>query len=311
MEKILSFLSMLRTIIYLLSFLFSCVGVLLGVAFFTLVERKIMGLAHYRKGPNKVMISGLSQPISDAAKLLTKEFPKLSPLKLYMFMMGPSVAITLMLLCWSWHEYISSVLSNNLKIFTVFAIMGLTAFPFLLMSWGSNTKYALIGGYRAVAQIISYEVCLLLFALSVFYIPKSFSLTFINLLQNNLWFSVACAPTFLFWMMLCMAESNRTPFDLAEGESELVSGFNVEYGGGLFAFIFISEYGMIMFLSLVTSLLFLGGGVFTLVKMFLVCLMFIWVRCCFPRVRYDKLMMTSWKLALPYSISMLALNMWF
>jgi NADH-ubiquinone oxidoreductase chain 1 len=143
-----------------------------------------------------------------------------------------------------------------------------------------------------VAQIISYEVCLVLFLLVAVYASKTYRLPTIKIIQDNIWVGLFCLPLFLVWMLLCIAEANRTPFDLAEGESEIVSGFNIEYGGGLFAFIFIREYGMIMFLRFITSLFFLGGQNI-LAKTFLVCFLFVWVRCAFPRVRYDVLIITA------------------
>ena len=274
---------------------------LLGVAFFTLIERKIMGLAHYRKGPNKVVVWGVRQPIADALKLLTKEFPKISSYKIIIFYAGPSLRILLMLLCWGWYDFKFVSNPTRLKIIIILAVIRLTAYGFLLTRWGSNSKYSLLGGHRAVAQIISYEVCLVLFLLVAIYSSKTYNLQTIKMIQDNMWLGLFCLPLFLVWMLLCIAEANRTPFDLAEGESEIVSGFNIEYGGGLFAFIFIREYGIIIFLRFITSLFFLGARNL-LVKTFLVCFVFIWVRCAFPRVRYDILIMAAWKVALPYRL---------
>lgn len=296
-----------NAIIYFVDFLFSIVGVLLGVAFFTLIERKVMGLIHYRKGPNKVLVWGLRQPIADALKLLTKEFPKFTAYKILMYYGGPCVGILLILLCWGWYDFSFNTRSNTIKIIVILAIIRLSAYSFLLTSWGSNSKYALLGGHRAVAQIISYEVCLVLFLLVVIYITKNFGIGATSEIQRGLWFIIFSAPLFISWTMLCMAEANRTPFDLAEGESEIVSGFNIEYGGGLFAFIFIREYGIIMLLSFITALFFIGGRNL-LVKTFLMCVIFVWVRCAFPRVRYDALIITAWKLALPYRLAIVLLS---
>nr|YP_010503024.1 NADH dehydrogenase subunit 1 [Thyreophagus entomophagus]UXD78886.1 NADH dehydrogenase subunit 1 [Thyreophagus entomophagus] len=290
-------------IMFYADLIFSYIGVLLSIAFFTLMERKLMGLAHYRKGPNKVLLWGISQPIADATKLLTKEYTKLSFLKYSMFNSGPSTSILLMLLCWGWYEFSSSITPTSMKIMIIVSLMSLTAYGFILMSWGSNSKYSLVGGYRAVAQIISYEVCMVIFMMIIFYLCKSFKMSDLKELQENMWFMFSFYPTFLCWTLLCMAESNRTPFDTAEGESEIVSGFNIEYGGGLFALIFISEYGMIMLMSFLSSLIFLGGMTMLMVKTFAFCTLYIWVRCAFPRVRYDNLMMMCWKVSLPYSLS--------
>nr|YP_009560918.1 NADH dehydrogenase subunit 1 [Trouessartia rubecula]QAB47270.1 NADH dehydrogenase subunit 1 [Trouessartia rubecula] len=290
---------------FMLSFIFAMVGVLLGVAFFTLMERKVMGLMHYRKGPNKVILLGVLQPMADALKLLTKEYTKIQALKLFMYWLAPVLGIFLMCSMWMWYESLFLTLNNKMKVFSILAIMSISAFVFLLTSWGSNSKYSLIGGYRAVSQIISYEVCFMIFIFSIIYMSKTYNVSFIKMIQEKWWFSLFSLPLFFMWIMMCMAESNRTPFDLAEGESEIVSGFNIEYGGGLFALLFIMEYGMIMFLSFMTSFLFMGMT-FSLLKTFFMCFMFVWIRCCFPRVRYDKLMELCWKVCLIYSLSILS-----
>lgn len=224
-----------------------------------------------------------------------------------MFYLGPCVSIVLILFCWGWYDYTHSISSNSTKLIIILAIIRLSAYGFLLTRWGSNSKYALLGGHRAVAQIISYEVCLILFILVILYISKSYSIEGTKHSQQGIWFILYRIPLFISWIMLCIAESNRTPFDLAEGESEIVSGFNVEYGGGLFAFIFIREYGIIIFLRFITPLLFLGGRAL-LAKTILICILFVWVRCAFPRVRYDILIITAWKLALPYRLAMVCLS---
>ena len=263
-----------KILMFLADFLLAVVGVLLSVAFFTLMERKVIGLIHYRKGPNKVLVFGVSQPIADALKLLTKENPKLSPIKTRMYALGPSTGLTLILLYWVWYDFCFNCRSRPLKIMVVFAVIRLTAYRFILIRWGSNTKYSLIGGHRVVAQIISYEVCLMLFALMVIYLSKGYSIGGIAQLQQGLWMLWATLPLGITWIILCLAETNRTPFDLAEGESEIVSGFNIEYGGGLFALIFIREYGMIIFLRFITCCLFLGAQA-TLAKTFVLCVLFV------------------------------------
>ena len=273
----------------------------MGVAFFTLIERKVIGLIHYRKGPNKVVVHGLSQPIADATKLLTKEAIKINFTKIIIFIAGPTTRILLIILCWGTYNFNFSANRTAIKVLIIMAIIRLTAYGFLLTRWGSNSKYALLGGYRAVAQIISYEVCLVLFIITALFCFKTYSIEKLQINQQGLWFICICAPLFLVWLLLCIAEANRTPFDLAEGESELVSGFNVEYGGGLFALIFIREYGIIIFLRFLTTLLFIGTHL-TLLKTFMLCFLFVWTRCAFPRVRYDILIQTAWKTALPISL---------
>lgn len=287
-----------------MSFLLSAVGVLLRVAFFTLIERKIIGLIHYRKGPNKVLLWGVSQPITDAVKLLVKEFPKISYRKIFIFQAGPLIGLWLIIICWQWYPFLWQRVPPSINVIIILCLISLTVYSFILTRWGSNRKYSLIGGFRAISQVISYEVCLILFLLTIFYISKSYKLNTLTTIQENYWFSLYRLPLFFVWVILCIAESNRTPFDLAEGESELVSGFNVEYGGGLFALIFIREYGMIIVLSFITSVVFMGGSI-VILKTFLVCFIYVWARRCFPRVRYDKLIKLAWKIALPYSLAII------
>ena len=164
--------------------------------------------------------------------------------------------------------------TRSLKVLIILAAIRLTAYGFLLTRWGSNSKYAVIGGHRAVAQIISYEVCLILFILVIIYLSKSYSFRALKNNQTNIWFIVLSAPLFLTWVLLCIAERNRTPFDLAEGESEIVSGFNIEYGRRLFAIIFIREYGMILILRFLTSFVFIGGRI-TIIKTFIMATLFV------------------------------------
>nr|AST11058.1 NADH dehydrogenase subunit 1 [Sarcoptes scabiei]AST11110.1 NADH dehydrogenase subunit 1 [Sarcoptes scabiei]AST11136.1 NADH dehydrogenase subunit 1 [Sarcoptes scabiei]AST11149.1 NADH dehydrogenase subunit 1 [Sarcoptes scabiei]AST11162.1 NADH dehydrogenase subunit 1 [Sarcoptes scabiei] len=286
------------------SFLLSFLGVLLSVAFFTLVERKFMGLMHYRKGPNKVLLYGILQPISDSMKLFTKDSLKIQSLKIFIFFMGPLLGFFIMLSMWSIYYYYYNYFFLKLKIFIVFVLMSLSVYSFIFTSWGSNSKYSLLGGYRIISQVISYEICFIFFFMSFFFFLKSFDFFFLVKLQDFLPLVFFNLIFFFSWMLMIMAESNRTPFDLAEGESEIVSGFNIEYGGGFFALIFITEYGLIMFMSFLTGLFFFGSD-FMFLKIFLFCFLFIWIRCSFPRIRYDLLMYTNWKICLPFSIMFL------
>lgn len=294
---------------YLIRLLIIVVGVLLRVAFFTLVERKVIGLMHYRKGPNKLVIWGISQPISDATKLLTKENSKFSFSKIIIITIGPFVGIVLMLICWRiTNTCFQHIRKSGVTLIVILSLISLSPYVFILTGWGSNTKYALIGSLRAISQVISYEVCLILFVLAVIYRLINYKLESIIKIQENYWMLIINIPIFITWITMCIAERNRTPFDHAERERELVRGFNLEYGGGLFAVIFIIEYGIIMFIRLVTSILFIGIGRL-LVKTTCVCLIFIWVRCCFPRIRYDKLIWISWKICLPYRLRMISLSL--
>lgn len=282
---------------------------LLRVAFFTLVERKILGLMHYRKGPNKLIIWGISQPISDAVKLLTKEGPKFSFSKMIIIRIGPFAGMMLIIICWrTTHVCFQQIRKSGVRLILILSLIRLSPYVFILTGWGRNTKYTLIGSLRAISQVISYEVCLILFVLVVVYRLISYKLENIIKIQENYWIMFINLPIFITWITICIAERNRTPFDHAERERELVRGFNLEYGGGLFAVIFIIEYGIIIFIRLLTCLLFTGARIL-LVKTTCVCLVFVWVRCCFPRLRYDKLMWISWKICLPYRLSLIAVSL--
>lgn len=268
-----------------------------------------MGVSHYRKGPSKVSTGGYLQPISDAEKLLLKENLKMGGFKLIFYSIGPIFSVFVILFCWGWYNFSFRINPTSIKFIIIISFMSFIAYGFMFTSWGSNTKYSLLGGNRAIAQVLSYEVCLVLFALLVIYSCKNFSLSFLTVLQENFWLIWLSLPTFFFWLTLCLAESNRTPFDTAEGESEIVSGFNIEYGSGFFAFIFIREYGMIIVVRFLTTIIFLGG--IYIVKVFLLCFFYVWARCSFPRLRYDQLILNSWKILLPQSVAACLLSLSF
>jgi len=224
--------------------------------------------------------------------------------KIIIFYSGPCVIILIIIISWTWFNYKFNEIPTIIKILIILAIIRLISYGFILTRWGSNTKYSLIGGYRTVAQIISYEVCLIFFVLILSYLTKTLRIEKIKLIQENIWIIWIFLPIFFRWLLLILAETNRTPFDLAEGESEIVSGFNIEYRRGLFALIFIREYGIIIFLRFLTTVIFLGT-VNIIIKTFILCIMFIIWRCSFPRIRYDKLIIISWKIILPTSICFL------
>jgi len=265
------------------------VGVLLGVAFFTLMERKVLGYVHFRKGPTKVFYFGLLQPISDAVKLFSKEFNKGYIISFYFFLFGPFFGFFLMLFLWSVYGGFFGDFGSFFSLVFVFCFLRLGVYFLLFCSWGSNSKYSLLGGYRSVSQTVSYEVRLIFFVLVLVYVLGSYDFSTFFFFQYGGWMLFYSLIFFFSWMYVCLAESNRTPFDFSEGESELVSGFNVEYGGGVFSLVFICEYGMIIFLCFLRICFFLGGVGF-LLKFLIFCFLFVWVRCCFPRYRYDYLM---------------------
>nr|AXS64941.1 NADH dehydrogenase subunit 1 [Conotrachelus sp. KM-2017] len=283
--------------------------VLIGVAFLTLLERKVLGYIHLRKGPNKVGFIGMLQPFSDAIKLFTKE--QISPLmsNFNIYYVCPSMNLFLSLLLWLCIPFFSLNLNFNLSMLFFLAISSLSVYTIMLAGWSSNSNYAMLGSLRSVAQTISYEVSLVLILMSFMFMILS--LNFIDLMkfQEYLWFIYLMFPLSFMWLVSSLAETNRSPFDFAEGESELVSGFNVEYSSGGFAMIFLAEYSSILFMSLICSLLFMGANLFNLTfffKIMMFVFFWVWVRGTFPRYRYDKLMYLAWKSYLFSSLSMLS-----
>ena len=277
------------------------VGVLLGVAFFTLMERKVLGYIHFRKGPTKVFYFGLFQPIADAVKLFSKEVLKGFKFSFFLFCAGPIIGISLMLILWGVYCGYFGVLGRVFSFLYIFCFLRLGVYFLLFRGWGSNRKYSLLGGYRSVSQTISYEVRMIFFVLVLVYLVSFYDLYNFYFFQVGFWFLFVNFIFFVGWLYVCLAESNRTPFDFSEGESELVSGFNVEYGGGLFSIIFICEYGMIIFLSFISICLFFGSR-FYVFKFLIFCFLYVWIRCCFPRFRYDFLIIGAWKVLLPFSL---------
>ncbi|NP_597955.1 NADH dehydrogenase subunit 1 (mitochondrion) [Ursus americanus] len=293
------------------------VPILLAVAFLTLVERKVLGYMQLRKGPNIVGPYGLLQPIADAMKLFTKE--PLRPLtsSVTMFIMAPILALTLALTMWIPLPMPYPLVNMNLGVLFMLAMSSLAVYSILWSGWASNSKYALIGALRAVAQTISYEVTLTIILLSVLLMNGSFTLSTLITTQEHLWLIFPTWPLAMMWFISTLAETNRAPFDLAEGESELVSGFNVEYAAGPFALFFLAEYTNIIMMNALTTVLFFGAfhspympELYTVnftVKTLLLTASFLWIRASYPRFRYDQLMHLLWKSFLPLT---LALCMW-
>nr|QUO98737.1 NADH dehydrogenase subunit 1 [Pseudolimnophila brunneinota] len=298
MELLLSFVGSLMLII--------CVMV--GVAFLTLLERKVLGYIQIRKGPNKVGLLGIPQPFCDAIKLFTKEqtYPLVSNYISYYF--SPVFSLFLSLMVWICIPYLIKLFSFNLGVLFFLCCMSLGVYTVMIAGWSSNSNYALLGGLRAVAQTISYEVSLVLILLSFIFLIGGYNLLFFFYYQTYIWFIVLSFPLGLVWFASSLAETNRTPFDFAEGESELVSGFNVEYSSGGFALIFLAEYASILFMSMLFVIIFMGCDIYSMsfyIKLMFISFMFIWVRGTLPRFRYDKLMYLAWKSFLPLSLNYL------
>nr|YP_009332118.1 NADH dehydrogenase subunit 1 [Californiconus californicus]APH08601.1 NADH dehydrogenase subunit 1 [Californiconus californicus] len=297
----------------LISCLFAYVCILLAVAFFTLLERKGLSYIQLRKGPNKVGIAGLPQPLADAAKLLTKEIAKPTMANYSLYFVAPVFSFILALLLWQLYPSLYSLSYFKWGILFFLCVSGMNVYGTLLAGWASNSKYALLGSLRAIAQTISYEVSMALILLFPLFLVGSFSFTEIKESQEGIWFAFLMIPVSLIWFTTCVAETNRAPFDFAEGESELVSGFNIEYGSAGFALIFLAEYANILVMSLFSALLFFGGDSFFvlssdfgfMLKVLFFAFAFIWVRGSYPRFRYDLLMNLTWKGFLPASLSFL------
>nr|YP_001650762.1 NADH dehydrogenase subunit 1 [Solenostomus cyanopterus]BAF74886.1 NADH dehydrogenase subunit 1 [Solenostomus cyanopterus]BBU25683.1 NADH dehydrogenase subunit 1 [Solenostomus cyanopterus] len=290
------------------------VPVLLAVAFLTLLERKVLGYMQFRKGPNIVGPYGLLQPIADGVKLFIKEPVKPSTSSPTLFILAPTLALSLALTLWAPLPLPSSLVDLNLSIMFILALSSLAVYSILGSGWASNSKYALIGALRAVAQTISYEVSLGLIILSLVIFSGNFSLNSLSTAQEPLWLLIPAWPLAAMWFISTLAETNRAPFDLTEGESELVSGFNVEYAGGPFALFFLAEYANILLMNTLSALLFLGALHFEttdifnssllMIKSALLASLFLWVRASYPRFRYDKLMHLIWKNFLPATLAM-------
>nr|AXS65349.1 NADH dehydrogenase subunit 1 [Elateroidea sp. 10 KM-2017] len=293
-------------ILFLFSAFILVVGVLVAVAFLTLFERKILGYIQVRKGPNKVGFLGLIQPFGDALKLFSKENmdPLMSNFISYYF--SPIFSLFLSLFMWFCIPFFTGFVNFNFSILFFLCCSSLGVYTIMIAGWSSNSNYSFLGSLRSVAQSISYEVSFALIFISFFILISSLSIMDLFMFQYYVWFLFLCLPMSLIWFVSGLAETNRTPFDFAEGESELVSGFNVEYSGGGFAMIFLAEYSSILIMSLIFAFMFLGGMIYSwvfFIFVFSLVFVFLWVRGTLPRFRYDKLMYLAWKSFLPVSLN--------
>ena len=306
---------MLYWIEIVLKILAIVVPILIAIAYVTLAERKVLGSMQIRKGPNVVGVFGLIQPLADAIKLFAKEtvIPTHANKKIYL--VAPILGFVISLISWAVIPLDEGavIADINIGILYLFAISSISVYSILMSGWSSNSKYAFFGAIRAAAQMISYEVSIGLIIISVILCTGSLNLTQIVLAQKEIWFFIPLFPAFIMFFISSLAETNRAPFDLSEGESELVSGFNVEYSAMTFALFFLAEYGHIILMSLLNVLLFWGGWLSPLpfladspiwlaLKTSLFIFAFIWVRGSFPRIRYDQLMQLIWKNYLPLSL---------
>nr|WNH21686.1 NADH dehydrogenase subunit 1 [Starksia lepicoelia] len=306
---------MIITIItHIINPLILIIFVLLAVALLTLVERKVLGYMQLRKGPNVVGPYGLLQPIADGVKLFLKEPVRPATSSPILFLATPMLALTLALTLWTPVPLPYPIADLNLGILFVLAISSLAVYSILGSGWASNSKYALIGALRAVAQTISYEVSLGLILLNAIIFTGGFTLQTFSVAQEATWLILPAWPLAAMWYISTLAETNRAPFDLTEGESELVSGFNVEYAGGPFALFFLAEYANILLMNTLSATLFMGSSLFIfmpeittmslMLKASLLSVLFLWVRASYPRFRYDQLMHLIWKNFLPITLAL-------
>jgi NADH-quinone oxidoreductase subunit H len=301
------------------------VPLLLGVAYLTYFERKVLAFSQLRKGPNVVGPFGLLQPFADGLKLLIKETVIPSGANRLVFIVAPVVTFTLSLVAWAVIPFdVDAVVANiNVGILYLFAISSLSVYGIILAGWASNSRYAFLGALRSAAQMVSYEVAIGFVLVSVLLCAGSLNLGKIVEAQRTVWFVVPQLPMAVVFFISGLAETNRAPFDIVEGESEIVAGYFVEYSAMAFALFYLGEYANIILVSAMTSVLFLGGwlapfGVppFTWVpgwiwffaKIAFVAFVFLWVRATFPRFRYDQLMRLGWKVFLPFSLFYLVLT---
>jgi NADH-quinone oxidoreductase subunit H len=290
---------------------------LLGViAYLTYVERKVIAAMQMRKGANVVGPFGLLQPLADGLKLFLKETIIPTGANKTVFLLAPAITFTLMMIAWAVIPFDEGlVLSNiNVGILYLFAISSLGVYGIIMSGWASNSKYAFLGGLRSAAQMVSYEVSIGFILISILMCVGSLNLTDIVHAQRAVWFVFPHFPLFIVFYISGLAETNRTPFDLPEAEGDLVSGYNVEYSSMSFALFFLGEYGNMILMSAIISILFLGGWlapfgltfipgiIWLFAKISLMLFGFLWIRATFPRYRYDQLMRLGWKVFLPFTL---------
>nr|WDE82359.1 NADH dehydrogenase subunit 1 [Empidonax alnorum]WDE82360.1 NADH dehydrogenase subunit 1 [Empidonax alnorum]WDE82361.1 NADH dehydrogenase subunit 1 [Empidonax alnorum]WDE82362.1 NADH dehydrogenase subunit 1 [Empidonax alnorum]WDE82363.1 NADH dehydrogenase subunit 1 [Empidonax alnorum] len=304
-------------LIHLIMSLSYALPILIAVAFLTLVERKILSYMQARKGPNIVGPFGLLQPMADGVKLFIKEPIRPSTSSPYLFIVTPMLALLLAITIWTPLPLPFPLTDMNLGMLFLLALSSLAVYSILWSGWASNSKYALIGALRAVAQTISYEVTLAIILLCVIILSGNYTLNTLAITQEPMYLIFSSWPLAMMWYISTLAETNRAPFDLTEGESELVSGFNVEYAAGPFALFFLAEYANIMLMNALTTILFLNPSSLNMpqelyplilaTKALLLSAGFLWIRASYPRFRYDQLMHLLWKNFLPLT---LALCLW-
>nr|AIZ58652.1 NADH dehydrogenase subunit 1 [Ornithodoros phacochoerus] len=276
--------------------------VLVSVAFFTLLERKILGYIHFRKGPNKVGYIGLLQPFSDAVSLFCSEMNFMKFMNIFVYLWVSVISLILMMMGWVLYYWVMNQVEIEYGLIYFLCVSSFGVYVILGGGWASNSSYGLLGSFRGLAQVISYEVGMSFVLMSIVYFSGSYNIMIISKFQEKFWMIWGMLGLFFLWMVSSLAEVNRSPFDLCEGESELVSGFNVEYGSYGFAMLFISEYGNIIFMSMLSCILFFGKVGYMSMLLLIIMYLFLLIRGTLVRFRYDFLMMVAWSVVLPCSM---------
>jgi NADH-quinone oxidoreductase subunit H len=315
----------LPTVIIVAQILAIVVPLLVSVAYLTYFERKVIASMQLRRGPNVVGPFGLLQPLADGAKLFVKETILPAGSNKLLFVMAPMLIFVLSLIAWSVIPFGEGlVLADiNVGLLYFFAISSLGVYGVIMAGWASNSKYAFLGAPRSAAQMVSYEVSIGFVVITVVLCAGSLNLSDIVEAQKTVWFAIPLLPMFIIFFVSALAETNRAPFDLPEGESELVAGYFVEYSSMTFALFFLGEYANMILMSAMTVVLFLGGWlppfdiapfnwipgpIWFFAKISFVLFCFLWVRATFPRYRYDQLMRLGWKVFLPFSLLWVAIT---
>lgn len=309
----------MQTVMMLLHMVVLLLSVLMGVAYLIYFERKVMGAMQRRQGPMTVGPFGLLQPFADAFKLMSKETIIPAQANRPVFVLAPILLMTLAIVAWAVIPVNAKwVLADiNVGILYLFAISSLGVYGVIMAGWASNSKYAFLGGMRSASQMVSYEVSMGLVIVCVILCVGSMNLSEIVTAERPLWMQILLFPMFIVFLVSILAETNRAPFDLPEGESELSGGFMVEYSAMTFALFFLGEYANMILMSAMATILFLGGWlppfgleflsfvpgvIWFVLKICLILFFFIWARATFPRYRYDQLMRLGWKVFLPLSL---------
>ena len=296
------------------------VPIMLTVAYLTLAERKVIGYMQIRIGPNRVGPYGLLQPLADGAKLLFKEIIIPSGSNKFLFIAAPILGLAPALAAWAVMPFSEGMVLTNVNagLLYILAMTSLSVYGIIIAGWASNSKYAFIGAVRSVAQIVSYEIAMGFALVCVLMASQSMNLgDIVRGQQGGLgllnWYFIPLFPMFIVYLISGVAETNRAPFDMAEGESEIVAGFHVEYSGMAFAMFFLAEYANMILIAFLTAIMFLGGWlsplpflpdsfIWLLGKVSFILLLFLWFRATFPRYRYDQLMRLGWKVFIPLTI---------